>query len=95
MKIYSFSETEEEKNQKEEDLNGPMTFSRVEKLVRELSVMCNVIRRNTEVVVQVDDNVGTTQFMASAQSDFFTLKKISYKVDRRGNTTLYHIKTVG
>lgn len=71
--------------------------------VEDLKKLCNSLDVHTDVEHKVNDlyiirsmaNVGGSQFIANAGSDYNTLKDLSERIEVKGDVTLYYIRLTG
>jgi hypothetical protein len=91
MKKYYIDE--DNSNAVDDIKDKPLTRANLQSLLHELNISAELeFRGDSLAVVRVTDNIGTSQYFSSSSLDYAYLKEKSFKIDRRGPTTLYYIK---
>jgi hypothetical protein len=69
-----------------------LTVESLRVALHEMSVMADIEPRAHDVIVRVQDNMGTSQFLATAIENHSWLRQKAYKTERRGASVLYFLK---
>lgn len=89
---YIGDDRDKQKDSGPEMKDGLLTFAGLKQLLEEMNIYADLEIKPKHVIVRVPDHTGTSQFYATSSDDHFSLKKLSYKTDRKGSFQLYYMK---